>query len=90
MKTFYNAIRTLGLASAALTLVTLRPSLAQDVRVPCSAFSRNSHGAWKVLAPVMLDVDDRLLGPTVGSMFEPGATTTNGIKMNEVLDRACQ
>jgi hypothetical protein len=90
MKTFRNAIRTLGLASAALPLVTLQPGLAQDVRIPCSAFSRNFHGAWKVLAPVMLEIDGRLLGPTVGSMFEPGATTTNGIKMNEVLDRACQ
>ena len=89
MKTSRNAIRALGLA-AALLLVALRPSLAQDVRVPCSAFSRNSHGSWEVLAPVMVQIEGRLLGPIVGTIFEPGTTTTNGIKMNEVLDRACQ
>ena len=88
-KTPRNAIRALGPA-AALLLVALQSSLAQDVRVPCSALSRNSHGGWEVLAPVMLQIEGRLLGPIVGTIFEPGTTTTNGIKINEVLDRACQ
>lgn len=86
-----SAIRMLSLAAAAgLLLLAVQPTLAQAVTVPCSAFSRNSDGGWKVLAPVMLEVDGRLLGPIVGTMFEPGTTTTNGIKINEVLDRACQ
>jgi hypothetical protein len=89
IKTPRNAIRALCLA-AALLLVALQPSLAQDERVPCSAFSRNSHGAWEVLALVMLQIEGRLLGPIVGTIFEPGTTMTNGIKINEVLDRACQ
>ena len=84
-----NAIRALGLA-AALLLVALQASLAQDVRVPCSAFSRDARGGWQVLAPVMLQIEGRLLGPIVGTIFEPRTTTTNGIKINEVLDRACQ
>jgi exosome complex RNA-binding protein Rrp42 (RNase PH superfamily) len=38
----------------------------------------------------MLQIEGRLLGPIVGTIFEPGTTMTNGIKINEVLDRACQ
>jgi hypothetical protein len=91
MKAPRNTIFTLSLAAAAgLLLLAVRPALAQAVAVPCSAFSRNSHGDWKVLAPVILEVGGRLLGPIVGRIFEPGTVTTNGIKINEVLDRACQ
>ena len=50
--------------------------------------SRNTDDDWKVLAPVMLHIDGRLLGPMVGTTFEPG-TTTNGIAISEVLDREC-
>lgn len=89
MKASRNTVRTLSVA-AGLLLLIVRPTLAQDATVPCSAFSRNSDGGWKVLAPVMLEVDGRLLGPIVGTMFEPGTITRNGIKINEVLDRACQ
>jgi hypothetical protein len=53
--------------------------------VPCSAFSRNANGGWKVLAPVMLEIDGRLLEPMVGTILEPG-TATNGIPMSEVVE----
>ena len=89
MKAPRNTVRTLSVAAGLLMLI-VRPTLAQDATVTCSAFSRNSHGGWKVLAPVMLQIDGRLLGPIVGTMFEPGTTTTNGLKISEVLDRACQ
>lgn len=89
MKPPGHTIRTLSLALG-LLLLAVQLTLAQDLTVPCSAFSRNSHGGWKVLAPVMLQIDGRLLGPIVGTTFEPDTTTTNGIKINEVLDRRCQ
>jgi hypothetical protein len=50
---------------------------------------RNANGGWKVLAPVMLEIDGRLLGPMVGTNLESG-TATNGITMSEVLDRECR
>lgn len=77
-----------GLAIASLILLCVQPSLGQNIVVPCSAFARNTNGGWKVLAPVMLQIDGSLLGPIVGSTLGPG-TTTNGIKMSEVLDREC-
>jgi hypothetical protein len=36
--------------------------------------------AGKVLAPVMLDIDGRLLGPVVGITFTAGSST-NGIQI---------
>ena len=79
----------LSLIVASVVLLSTGPGLAQSVAVPCSAFSRNGAGEWKVLAPVMLHIDGRLLGPIVGSSFEPG-TMTNGIDLSEVLDRECR
>jgi hypothetical protein len=61
---------------------------AADASIPCSAFMRNGHGGWRVLAPVMLDFSDRLYSPTVGTIFPPGSTQ-NGIEMNDVLDQQC-
>jgi hypothetical protein len=84
-----RAVCQLSLAVASLALLSVVPSLAQSLAVPCSAFSRNADGGWKVLAPVMLDIDGRLLGPLVGSTFAPGRAT-NGIKVSEVLDRECR
>ena len=83
-----NRLCRLSLGVVSLALLSIAPSLAQSVAVPCSAFSRNGDGDWKVLAPVMLHIDGRLLGPIVGTTFEPGAIT-NGIKISEVLDREC-
>jgi len=57
------------------------------VLIPCSAFARHTYG-WKVLAPVMLDIDGRLFGPMVGTTMTVGPAT-NGGKLNEVLDREC-
>lgn len=79
----------LSLAVASLIVLSAEPGLGQSVDVPCSAFSRNANGGWKVLAPVMLEIDGRLLGPMVGTTLEPG-TATNGIAMGEVLDRECR
>ena len=89
MRSRRNRFCRLSLAVASLVMLGAEPSLAQSVAVPCSAFTRNGDGDWKVLAPVMLHIDGRLLGPLVGTTFEPG-TMTNGIKMSEVLDRECR
>src|SRR5438270_11274037 len=88
MKTRSNHPYRLSLAVASVVLLSTGPGLAQSATVPCSAFTRNDAGEWKVLAPVMLHIDGRLLGPIVGSTFEAG-TMTNGIDLSEVLDRAC-
>ena len=78
----------ISLAVASLFLLSIEPSLGEDLPVPCSAFARNGHGDWKVLAPVMLHIEGRLLGPIVGTTLVPG-TMTNGIRISEVLDREC-
>ena len=89
MRSRRNRFCRLSLAVASLVMLGAEPSLGQGVAVPCSAFTRNGNGDWKVLAPVMLHIDGRLLGPIVGTTFEPG-TITSGIKMSEVLDRECR
>src|ERR1044071_7357033 len=73
-----NRLCLLSLAVAGLVLLSIEPSLGEDLAVPCSAFSRNGDGDWKVLAPVMLHIEGRLFGPIVGTTFAPG-TMTNGI-----------
>lgn len=78
-----------GTGLSLLSLLVTAPSLARSLAVPCSAFSHNADGGWKVLAPVMLEIDGRLLGPMVGTTFKPG-NMANGINMSEVLDRACR
>jgi hypothetical protein len=84
-----NRLCRLSLAVASLVLLSIEPSLGEDLAVPCSAFSRNGDGDWKVLAPVMLHIEGRLLGPIVGTTFAPG-TMTNGIRISEVLERECR
>jgi len=74
----------LSIAAASLVLLSAEPSMGQNVAVPCSAFARNAEGGWKVLAPVMLNLDGRLLGPMVGTIFAAGST------MNGLLDRECR
>jgi hypothetical protein len=76
-------------AAISLVLLTAVPGLAQNAAVPCSAFARNANGSWKVLAPVMLNIDGRLLGPTVGTVFAAGSTM-NGLKLSQVLDQECR
>jgi len=78
----------LAAAGVAALVLGAGPSLAQSQLVPCSAFSRNSYGGWRVTGPVMLDLGGRLLAPTVGTTFDAGSTT-HGIEMTEVLDREC-
>ena len=76
-------------AATSLVLLSVGPSLGQNLAVPCTAFARNADGGWKVLAPVMLNIDGRLLGPMVGTIFAAGSTM-NGLKMSEVLDHKCR
>jgi hypothetical protein len=74
---------------AVLSLVLLSaPALAQNIPVPCSAFARNADGGWKVLAPVMLYIDGRPLGPTVGSTL-PAGSMPSSVKLSQALDREC-
>jgi len=44
----------MAMAAASVVLLSGEPSLGQNMPFPCSAFARNAHGGWKVLAPVML------------------------------------
>jgi hypothetical protein len=78
----------LAMASVAVMGLTAGPSLAQSTSVPCSAFSRNGSGGWRVTGPVMLDLGGRLLAPMVGTTFNAGSTM-HGIEMSTVLDREC-
>jgi hypothetical protein len=48
-----------------------QPELWQNVPVPCSAFAHHAYGDWKVLGPVILNIDGRLLAPTVAPPFPP-------------------
>ena len=61
---------------------------AQDGGMPCSAFARNSYGSWRVMAPVMLDLEGRLYSPTVGTVLSAGVTQ-HGIEMSDLLDQQC-
>ena len=83
-----NHLCRLSVAAASFVLLSAGPSLGQSVPIPCSAFARHAYG-WKVLAPVMLDIDGRLLAPTVGTTLVAGSAT-NGVKLNEALDRECR
>ena len=85
--TLRNRFCRLSLAAAGIVLLSAAPSLGRSVPIPCSAFARHAYG-WKVLAPVMLDIDGRLLAPTVGTSFV-GGSATNGVKLNEMLNREC-
>jgi hypothetical protein len=73
---------------AGLVLLSAMPALAQSMPVPCSAFARSADGGWKVLAPVMLYIDGRPLGPMVGSRL-PAGPMPNGINVSKALNREC-
>jgi hypothetical protein len=81
MTKLHNHLCRLSVAAASVMLLSAAPSLGQSVPIPCSAFA-HPHGGWKILAPVMLAIDGKLLAPTVGTTLAPGSTT-NGIKMSE-------
>jgi hypothetical protein len=83
-----NRLLRLGLAAAGVLLMGTAPTLGQSLPVPCSAFARTGLGGWKVLAPVMLDIDGQLLGPMVGTTFSAGSMV-NGISLSKILDRQC-
>ena len=76
-------------AAASILLLSVGPGLAQNVSLPCSAFARNAHGGWKVLAPVVLEIQGRLLAPTVGTTFA-AISTANGIEISRVLNQQCR
>jgi hypothetical protein len=77
MTKLYNRLCRLSVAAASVTLLA-GPSLA---------LARHAHG-WKVLAPVMLDIDGRLLAPMVGTTLV-SASATYGTKVIKALDREC-
>ena len=87
MTNLRNRLCRLSVAVASIVLLSARPGLGQSLPIPCSAFARHADG-WKVLAPVMLDIDGRLLAPMVGTTFGAGSTR-NGVKLIELLDREC-
>jgi hypothetical protein len=84
---FANRLCRLGAVVASVVLLSAGPSLGQSAAIPCSAFAHRT-SSWKVLAPVVFDVEGRLLAPTVGTTFAAGSAI-NGIKLVEVLDREC-
>lgn len=88
MQRFRNRLWRLSVA-ATVALLSVEPGLAQNMSVPCSAFARNAHGGWKVLAPVVLDIQGRLLAPTVGTTFA-ARSMPNGIEISHVLNHECR
>ena len=88
MKQVSNLVRGFSVAVACTVLLSTVPALGQIMPVPCSAFARDGYGGWKVLAPVVFRVEGRLLAPTVGMNFSAGSETY-GLKMTDVLNRAC-
>ena len=88
MSAIHNRLSRLSMAAAGVVLLCTQPGLGQKMPVPCSAFARNAHGDWKALAPVMLQIEGRLLGPMVGSTL-PVASVPDSIKLTAALDREC-
>lgn len=88
MTEFRDRLRLIA-AAASVCILSVGPSFGQNAPVPCSAFARHAYGDWKVLAPVILDIDGKLLAPTVGTTF-PAGSIVYGLKMSEVLDRNCR
>ena len=90
MRPIYSRLSRFSMAMAVASFVLLsgEPSLGQNMPFPCSAFARNAHGGWKVLAPVMLYIDGRPFGPMVGSTL-PAGSMPNRINMSGALDREC-
>jgi hypothetical protein len=87
MRAIYSRPR-LSMAAASVVLLSAEPVLGQKVPFPCSAFARNAHGDWKVLAPVMLYIDGRPFGPMVGSTL-PTGSMPNSINVSGALNREC-
>ena len=88
MRAIHNRLSRLSMAAVSIALLSAEPGLGQDVPIPCSAFARNAHGGWKVLAPVMLYIDGRPLGPMVGTTI-PARSMPNSLNVSEALDRDC-
>ena len=88
MRAIYSRLSLLSMAAASVVLLSAEPGLGQNVPFPCSAFARNAHGGWKVLAPVMLYIDGRPFGPMVGSTL-PAGSMPNSMKVSGTLDREC-
>ena len=88
MRASHRRLSRLGMALASVLLLSAEPGLGQNTPVPCSAFARTAHGGWKVLAPVMLYIDGRLLGSMVGSTL-PAESMPNSIKVSDALGREC-
>jgi hypothetical protein len=88
MRAIYRRLSCLSVAATSVALLSAEPGSAQNMPIPCSAFARNAHGGWKVIAPVMLYIDGRPLGPMVGTTI-PAESLPNSIKVSQVLDREC-
>ena len=88
MRAIYRRLSRLSMAAASVVLLSAETGSAQNMPIPCSAFARNTHGGWKVLAPVMLYIDGRPLGPMVGTTI-PAGSMPNSINVSEALDREC-
>ena len=87
MTKLHNRLCRLCVAAASVVLLSAEPSLGQSVPIPCSAFAHHAYG-WKVLAPVMLEINGRLFGPMVGTTLAVGPATSGG-RLNQLLDREC-
>jgi hypothetical protein len=93
MNTVHNRLCRLTAVASAVLLAGAAAThsvaaKAADGPMPCSAFQRNAGGSWRVLAPVTLDVGNRLYSPMVGTTFAAGASE-NGIEMSDILDQQC-
>jgi len=85
---FHRSALAAAMILLAGTAATPGVAKAADGPMPCSAFTRNAGGGWRVLAPVTLDLGGRLYSPMVGTVFAAGATQ-HGVEMSDVLDQQC-
>lgn len=93
MNSARNRLRRFAAVASAILLVGAGAghpvaAKAADGPMPCSAFQRNSGGAWRVLAPVTLNLGGQLYSPTVGTTF-PAGGNQDGVEMSELLDQQC-
>src|SRR5262245_51402217 len=88
MRKTRSRLYRLSIAAASIVLLSAQPGQGQNTPVSCSAFVRNADGSWKVLAPVILHIHGRPLGPMVGSTL-PVPSMPNSIELTKALAREC-
>jgi hypothetical protein len=69
LKRHFHTVRSV--AATSVVLLSAGPGVGQSLPIPLLGFSHHAY----VLAPVVLDIDGRLLAPTGGTTFAAGSAT---------------